>query len=125
MVAHTPSTVLVAEYSSPNENSENACSYHVSKSVAFAGVISPDTDNDDGHTLPTIPSVQGESIADVHYDTLLEQNQRKDLETVFVEFTDTLTDKPGTEKGDVFHEVNLTTDTPVRLKPYPLPFASR
>ena len=125
VVSHTPSPVLVSEYTPGSENGENACSYHVSKSVVFVGVISADTDSDDGHTLPTIPSIQGETVADVKYDSLLAPEQRKELETIFEEFTDTLTDKPGTVKGDVFHEVNLTTDTPVRLKPYPLPFASR
>ena len=38
------------------------------------------------------------------------------------EFPDEFTDKPGLT--DLLeHEIKTTTDTPIRLKPYPLPFA--
>jgi hypothetical protein len=35
------------------------------------------------------------------------------------------TDKPGVAKTDVVHVIRVTSEVPIRLKPYPLPFASK
>ena len=119
-ISHTPTPVLVTECCTDDDG---ACSYIAHASLALVGVISHDID-DEQPPLPTVPTVQGETFADVNFDSKLEPSQREDLENLFAKFSDLLTDKPGDAKG-VVHEIDLTSDVPVRLKPYPLPFASR
>ena len=97
-------------------------------SVAMVAVI-PDSDNNDGVGLeiPTLcPRTQEkEAYRDVHYDEKLSESQAREIQTVFSDVTEMLTADPGSYKGSEMCEVRLTTDIPIRLKQYPLPFSSK
>ena len=80
---------------------------------------------DDIAKLPTIPTIKGETYQDANISDKLGRQDRQKVEKLLEEFQDVLTDKPGKAKGVVPHRINLTDETPVRLKPYPLPFSTR
>ena len=54
----------------------------------------------------------------------LPPDKRQELEALICEYKHIFTDKPGTTDL-VQHEVTLTSNEPVRTKPYPIPFAMR
>ena len=88
---------------------------------ADVGVI---VEEDDEIQLHTLPSLQGETMENINVDVNLTETQKEDLRKIFVKFEDTFTDKPGIFTGKVKHEINLTSEEPIRLKQYPLPFSS-
>ncbi|XP_070174729.1 uncharacterized protein [Littorina saxatilis] len=108
---------------SDSDQKADACSDHVLDPVCAVAVLSPEIE--DEVVLPTIPAVTGESVKDVHYSDDLSHSGRTELETVFQEFSELLTDKPGVTKDVDDHVIPLTSECPVYRKPYPLPFASR
>ena len=67
---------------------------------------------------------KGETYKDVTYAECLTPDQRKELEDLVHEFKDVFTDQPGSTCL-AEHKIELTTDDPLRQKPYPLPFATR
>ena len=87
------------------------------------GVISES--EDEGTTVPTIPTFVGETYADVHISDKLDKGTVTEIQTMLREFSDILTDKPGKAKGVEPHHIKLTDEIPVRRKPYPLPFSTR
>ena len=54
-------------------------------------------------------------------NTDLDEQQKRDLSKLLVEFTDIFSDLPGYTKL-VKHEIDLTSTVPVRSKPYPIPY---
>ena len=89
------------------------------------GVI--DDTQDDGIEIPTPPSriTKEENIEDVKFDPNLTQERKQQILSLFQEFQHILTTIPGTFSGDLMHSVPLTSNVPVRKKPYDLPFASK
>jgi hypothetical protein len=69
--------------------------------------------------------VQGETFEDVVISDHLTQTQTAQLKSVLKEYQDILTDKPGTVIGVEPHTIHLNSDKPIRIKPYPLPFAKK
>nr|KAG5704039.1 hypothetical protein BaRGS_032128 [Batillaria attramentaria] len=83
-------------------------------------------DEDTTLSLPTVDTSPDEGDwRSVHIDPELDADQVAELQKVFESFKDILKDTPGASKGSVRHEIRVTTDTPIRRKPYPLPFAAR
>ena len=85
--------------------------------VAVAGVILQDVDPE----LGEVPDLEGyrqrEGVRDVKLgDELPEDLVRR--------YPDVFTDMPG-ETDVIQHQIRLTDDTPIRCKPYPLPYAMR
>ena len=80
-------------------------------------------DDDDKEILWTSPSaVSQETPTDVQISEDLNDSERQEVRNLVNEFPDVFTDKPGLT--DLLeHEIKTTTDTPIRLKLYPLPFA--
>ena len=80
-------------------------------------------DDDDKEILWTSPSaVSQETPTDVQISEDLNDSERQGVRNLVNEFPDVFTDKPGLT--DLLeHEIKTTTGTPIRLKPYPLPFA--
>ena len=104
--------------------------------VACAAVIENDYDeleestNDDGkalsndHLLQLPAFTPQETLADVHVSSQLEDEQYAQVKRVLSNFKSTLTDVPGmTKLGQ--HDIKLTDSTPIRSKPYPIPYAMR
>ena len=91
--------------------------------IAAAGVIYQDTDPE----LGEVPDLEGyhqkEGVLDVKLGEDLSEDQRhmKDLTR---KYPDVFTDMPG-EIDVIQHRVKLTDDTPIRCKPYLLPYAMR
>jgi len=126
---------LESEVASPSEMSGSSSHVDIREdspsspsvpSVAI-GVVK---DDDDSVSLPTIPlpmtsSMTDEDISVIDFDKDLSHADFQDLYATYADFTDRLTTKPGAFNGDLFLEVSLTTDVPVRRRPYELPFSSR
>ena len=101
---------------------------HTSKkddaTIAVAGVIYQDTDPE----LGEVPDLEGysqrEGVQDVKLGQDLSEDQRHMLKDLIQRYPDVFTDMPG-ETGVIQHRVKLTDDTPIRCKPYPLPYAMR
>ena len=67
-------------------------------------------------------AVSQETPTDVQISADLNDSERQEVRNLVNEFPDVFTDKPGfTDLLE--HEIKTTTDTPIRLKLYPLPFA--
>ena len=65
-----------------------------------------------------------ESYKDIVVCDKLSEQERKSVDELLAEYTDVLTDLPG-RTDIVQHEINLTTDDPIRNKPYHVPYALR
>ena len=74
--------------------------------------------------LPTFSPLQTESYKDVHINPNLTKEQRAEVMLLLEQYNDVLTDVPKTTHI-IEHEVNLTTDEPVKCKSYKIPFAKR
>lgn len=90
----------------------------------LSSVITDDSDVDDlekGRLVET-PSIADDSKSQVHISDKLDGSQVSQLNDLLREFKDVLSDLPGnTDFGK--HDIKLTTDQPIRSKPYPIPFA--
>ena len=80
-------------------------------------------DDDDKEILWTSPiAVSQETPTELKISEELNDSERQEVRNLVNEFPDVFTDKPGLT--DLLeHEIKTTTDTPIRLKLYPLPFA--
>ncbi|KAK7094801.1 hypothetical protein V1264_006302 [Littorina saxatilis] len=65
-----------------------------------------------------------EGVDDVKLGPDLTKDQQKELHDFMGDFTHRFSDVPGSTSL-VEHEVHLTSDVPVRSKPYPIPFQAR
>ena len=66
----------------------------------------------------------GETYRDVHYDPTLTPVQRQELEQLVAEYQEIFTDRPYATTLEE-HSIELTTEEPIRQKPYPVPYAMR
>ena len=71
--------------------------------------------------LPVLEQTEG--IRNVKVNPELTDSQKTDVNNVLEEFSDIFTDVP-LVTNCIEHEIKLTSDIPIRLKPYPLPFSS-
>ena len=92
--------------------------------IAVAGVIHQDVDPE----LGEVPDLEGyrqrEGVRDVKLGEELPEDQRRVLKDLVRRYPDVFTDMPG-ETDVIQHQIRLTDDTPIRCKPYPLPYAMR
>jgi hypothetical protein len=98
----------------------------VVRDVAAVGVIQDDESN----SVPTLPaplssSMTDEDISKIDFSGDLSASESSALYGVFQDFSDLLTAKPGSFKGDVFMDVQLTSTIPIRRRAYDLPFSSK
>ncbi len=89
------------------------------ETAAKMAVIEPP---EDGDCLNLPEPVTGETYKDVHISPDLPPDKHQELGALICEYKHIFTDKPGTTDL-VQHEVTLTSNEPVRTKPYPIPFA--
>lgn len=65
-----------------------------------------------------------EGPEDINISYELGETETHDIKTLLCKYSDILTDAPGLTTL-AKHEIRLTSEKPVRSKPYPLPFTSR
>ena len=92
--------------------------------ITVAGVIYQDTDPELGEGPDLDGYHQKEGVRDVKLGKDLSENQRYMLKNLARWHPDVFTDMPG-ESNVIQYRVKLTDDTPIRCKPYPLPYAMR
>jgi hypothetical protein len=85
----------------------------------------PDVGAVDNEGLLDLPPTHAtESVADVKIGTNLTAKQKAELDLLLAEFADVLTDVPG-QTNLAEHSIMLTSEEPIRSKPYPTPHAMR
>ena len=92
--------------------------------VGALGVIEPDEETseiqEERVSIPEKQRTQGPE--DVHVSDRLSPDEALQVKSVLQDFIDVLTDVPGLT-NILEHKILTNTDTPVRLKPYPFPYA--
>ena len=92
--------------------------------IAVTGVIYQVTDPE----LGEVPDLEGyhqkEGVRAVKLGEDLSEDERRMLEDLTRRYSNVFTDMPG-ETDVIQHRVKLTDDTPIRCKPYPLPYDMR
>ena len=89
-----------------------------------SATIEPDSEKgtvDDDSLIQFSCMEQTETYKDVAINPDLDEQQKRDLSKLLVEFKDIFSDLPGYTKL-VKHEIDLTSTVPVRSKPYPIPY---
>ena len=109
------------------ERDDEDSSREVSAQVDQVGAIHivDEDDGIDGSVRITFPAVeQTEGIDDVRFGDDVPVDKQTQMQALFQEFTDVMTDVPG--KTDIIsHSVELTSDEHIRTRPYPVPQALR
>ncbi|GFR95654.1 zinc finger protein [Elysia marginata] len=76
----------------------------------------------------TLPELGGwginETVNDLQYGDQLTPDQRRRLEEIASSYSSIFSDRPGTVSTEE-HCIELTSSTPVRQRPYPVPYAMR
>ncbi|GFO04930.1 reverse transcriptase [Plakobranchus ocellatus] len=90
--------------------------------TAYVSAISEEDGGEIGSLVAT-PPLASENGA-VIIDQSLSASQVQDVKEFLLEFQDILTSASGCT-NTLCHEIRLTTDDVIRVKPYPLPFAAR
>lgn len=88
---------------------------------ASVACLADDTEHDD---LPCVPFQQKESAADVNISEALSTKQRTQIARILHTYENVFTDIPGRTHLTQC-KLNVATDTPVNIRPYPLPFATK
>ena len=95
---------------------------------AVAAVVNEEEDGGCKDTVEpplVLPNLtQKESYTDTCVSDSLNKNQREQLQGLLSEFSDVLTDVPG-RTNIASYELKLTSDVPIRKKPYPVPQAMK
>ncbi|GFO13476.1 reverse transcriptase [Plakobranchus ocellatus] len=108
---------------SPSDNLnkvDNACSNQAfAEPSAYVSAIS----EEDGGEIVSLLTLASES-GTVVIDPSLSSSQFQAVKQLLIEFQDILASVPGCT-STLCHEIRLTTDAVIRVKPYPLPFAAR
>ena len=94
---------------------------------AAAGDVRKDSEEEmfnEENLLETGSLSSKESYKDVKVSPKLETTQSDDLESLIQEIEPLFTDKPGSTSL-IEHTINLTSDVPVRSKPYSVPYGVR
>ena len=86
--------------------------------------IELDPDNGDYGFLETGGYVAKESIPDVKTGPGLNETEREEFLNLAQEFSSLFTKSPRTTNL-VQHHINLTSNEPIRSKPYPVPYSMR
>lgn len=94
--------------------------------IAGVAVVDLADDEDDGEDeLCDSPGQERtEGAREVTVSDELSEEEKTEIRTLLDDFEDVLSDVPGVTTLGV-HDIKLTTNEPVRTKPYPLPFVSR
>lgn len=99
---------------------------NVSRDIAGVAVIDVEDDSstDDSDLNDSPSQLNPDGPDDVNISDELWEREIHDIKTLFCKYSDVLTDAPGLTTL-AKHEIRLTSENPVRSKPYPLPFTLR
>ncbi|KAK3881579.1 hypothetical protein Pcinc_013961 [Petrolisthes cinctipes] len=86
--------------------------------MVSAAVVIPE--GDEGYTPQTAEARQGETVAEVSVSENLRPDQIARVNAVLAKYSRVFSDRPAVANV-ACHEIQLTSDTPVRVKPYPIP----
>ncbi|XP_062585038.1 uncharacterized protein LOC134246689 [Saccostrea cucullata] len=105
------------------ESEENSKSEIMACLNVISSLSSNDVQIEDGVVSDKVPALQQtESSADVLYSKDLNTEQRDQIQRLVEEFGDIFTDVP--KKTPLTkHSVKTSTDVPIHMKPYPIPYA--
>ena len=78
----------------------------------------------DSIELETADFTSDETYKDVKINEDLSEEQKAELRALIKEFRDIFTDKPGNTRLEQ-HNIKLTSDEPIRSRPYPIPYNLR
>ncbi|CAG2198487.1 unnamed protein product [Mytilus edulis] len=81
-----------------------------------------DVDNYESELIETPVAVAKDTLRDVHINEALKANETVKVQCLLDKFSHVLTDIPG-RTNVLQHDIKLTSDDPVRFKPYPIPYA--
>ncbi|GFO06803.1 hypothetical protein PoB_003330800 [Plakobranchus ocellatus] len=98
---------------------DRRCTFHP---TAYVSAISEEDGGEIGSLVATPPLASENGT--VVIDHSLSASQVQDVKELLLEFQDILTSAPGCT-NTLCHEIRLTTDDVIRVKPYPLFFAAR
>ena len=92
--------------------------------VCRMAVIEPDEEmlNQDEQEVNRPEGVRQQWPSDVNVSADLSPAEKEQVSSLLIEFSDVLSDVPGCTKL-MEHKIMTTSDTPVRLKPYPIPYS--
>ena len=95
-------------------------------SIVAANIVEETEEGTEGdlHLLEVNLPESNETYLDVQYADTLTPVQLQEAKDLVFEYRDLFTDLPGTTNL-AEHKIDLTTDEPIRQKPYPLPYATR
>ena len=109
----------------------NVCVTAPDHKVGFVATVSvidlenedtDDVDNYESELIETPVAVAKETLRDVHINEALKANETVKVQCLLDKFSHVLTDIPG-RTNVLQHDIKLTSDDPVRFKPYPIPYA--
>ncbi|KAK3878720.1 hypothetical protein Pcinc_016667 [Petrolisthes cinctipes] len=86
--------------------------------MVSAAVVIPE--GDEGYTPQTAEARQGETVAEVSVSENLRPDQLARVNAVLAKYSRVFSDRPAVANV-ACREIQLTSDTPVRVKPYPIP----
>jgi len=94
--------------------------------VVNTAVIDLEEECDDAKgELEELPvTISSENPEQVDINPMLSDEQQQQVKNLLNEFTDVLSDKPGSTHL-LQHDIKITTDIPIRVKPYPIPFSMK
>nr|XP_034327265.1 uncharacterized protein LOC117689714 [Crassostrea gigas]XP_034327266.1 uncharacterized protein LOC117689714 [Crassostrea gigas] len=99
---------------------------NISRDIVGVAVIDVENDSstDDSDINDSPSHLNPEGPENVNICDELGERETHDIKTLLCKYSDVLTDAPGLTTL-AKHEIRLTSEKPVRTKPYPLPFTSR
>lgn len=105
-------------------NPESLDNGHNTLPVVNTAAIHLEEECDDAKgELEKLPvTISSENPEQVDINPMLSDEQQQQVKKLLNEFTDVLSDKPGSTHL-LQHGIKITTDTPIKLKPYPIPFS--
>ena len=117
---------LLKKYETREETDKISASSLVVGSVGVVAEADEGTQEfeDKSNEILTPSIVQSEFIGDVHICDSLSEQQQSQAQTLINDFHDVFTDVPS-KTNVLCHDITLTTDTPVFVKQYPLPYSQR
>ena len=125
VVEGASSTALFNSFElTPNEHIRNSFEFASSASMIHEEQDIIDPENCSGFTKIVLPSLsQREYINDIHICSDLDATKKSDINDVVNAFSEIFSDVPSKTEC-IEHKIIVSTDDPVRRKPYPLPFTS-
>ncbi|GFO16626.1 reverse transcriptase [Plakobranchus ocellatus] len=107
----------------PSEMSPSMTAEDDIATTAYVSTVTEDSITELGSSIPT-PSLSHEETLRVNINPCLDSAKVQQVQELLTEFQDILTSLPGLTTT-IHHVIRLSTNEIIRIKPYPLPFASQ